>query len=256
VLGSIFELEDSIRESDQGRSFFAFWQLMTDVRRSEKLSAMLENLYALDTIVRFDPRRQLRHHKFELLERGEKVAQVTTRLIEQLRRYIDDRAWVENRRILQLCRSIEKQALALRESPPKARRFTALPGMKASIGSIASKSLYRPRRKTRLVEEIVLRDDPVPLDDFYRQCYVDEALLRNRIETVLQERPVCTLCDVVSRFGVDKGVAELVGYLSLATSDPAARVDETADERVSVRDFDGNDKVVVLPKIVFTRSVS
>ena len=253
VLGSIFELEDGIRESDQGKSFFAFWQLLTDVERSEKLSMMLEKLYQIETVCSFDPQRRLRHLKYELLASSEKITQVTSRLVEQLRRFIDDRVWIENRRILQLCKGIEKQALELRESQPKGRNFISLPGEKAAIRSIAAKRLYRPKEKQQFIEEIILKEHTVDLESFYHQCYVDEALLRRQIDTLLQEQPVCSLGDLAEAFGIDKGVAELVGYLSIARLDEWAQIAEDETEQFDVRDFDGNKKRVVLPKITFVR---
>ncbi len=253
VLGSIFELEDGIRESDQGKSFFAFWQLLTDVERSEKLSMMLEKLYRIDTVRSFDPERRLRHLKYELLASGEKITQVTSRLVEQLRRFIDDRVWIENRRILQLCKGIEKQALEIRENQPGKRSFVSLPGEKAAIRSIASKRLYRPKEKQQFIEEIILREHSVDLESFYHQCFVDEALLRRHIDTLLQERPLCSLGDLNEVFGIDKGVAELIGYLSIAKTDERAQVSDSESEALEIRDFDGNEKRVIVPKIIFTR---
>lgn len=252
ILGSIFELEDNIRGSDQGRSFFAFWQLLTDGQRSEKLTKMLENLYSIETVKHFDPQKRLQHLKYDLLDSGEKISMITSRLVEQLRRFIDDRVWIENRRILQLCKNIEKQALSIKEIQPKVRRFTTLPGSRVSIASIASKALYTPKTKTHFSEEIVIKESDVDLESFYHQCYIDETLLRHHIDTLLQEKAVCTLAEVVERFGVDKGVAELIGYLSIAKSDNNTSISYDKAQRIEVYDFDGNKKLVTLPKIIFT----
>ena len=252
VLGSIFELEDSIRLSDQGRSFFAFWQLLTDGQRSEKLTKMLENLYNIETVEHFDPQKRLRHLKYDLLGSGEKISRVTSRLVEQLRRFIDDRVWIENRRILQLCKNIEKQALSIKEIQPKVRRFTTLPGSRVPIASIASKTLYTPKTKVQFSKEIVIKESDVDLESFYHQCYIDEILLRQRIDTLLQEKTICTLAEVVKRFGVDKGVAELIGYLSIAKSDDNTSISYDKVQHIEVYDFDGNKKLITLPKIIFT----
>ena len=54
------------------------------------------------------PDRRLRRIHYDWLEAGE-VAQRTSRgSPEQLRRYLDDQAWHENRRIMQLIRGVEK----------------------------------------------------------------------------------------------------------------------------------------------------
>lgn len=253
VLGSIFAVEDKIRESDQGKSFFAFWQLLTDIERSERLSEMIEKLYALPSLQRFDPERRLGHLKYELLSSGEKIVAVTSRLIEQLRRFIDDRVWVENRRILELCRSIEKQALECKEALPKSRTFMRLPGAKVTIGSIAEKRLYRVRSESHFEARIEPKAATIDIESFLHQCYVDEALLKRRIDTLLKRRVQCTLGEVVAHFGVDKGIAELVGYYSIAKSRGTARIEKDSFETVDIADFDGNTKKVRIPKTIFTR---
>ena len=253
VLGSIFELEDAIRESDQGKSFFAFWQLLTDAKRSEKLSNMLEGLYAIPSISAFDSDRRLKNLKYDLLKSGEKIATVTSRLIEQLRRFMDDRVWIENRRILQLCRQIEKQALEIKEQQPKVRNFVPIPGQQLRINSIAGKALYRIKTETTLRQEIVEKEVEIDLESFYHQCYVDEEKLRRQIQEMLRRQKQCALSEIVAQFGVDKGVAELIGYLSIAKNSSQARIETEEQERIPVVDFDGEQKIVILPKIIFTR---
>jgi len=253
VLGSIFAIEDQIRESDQGKSFFAFWQLLTDLRRSERLSELIEKLYGLESVRRFDPQKRLKNLKYDLLESGEKIVTVTGRLVEQLRRFIDDRVWIENRRILQLCRDIEKQALELRGTMPGSRTFTRLPGAKVALASIADKTLYRLRTETGFKPRIEPKSREIDLESFLHQCYVDEAELRRRVETLLLQKPQCTLAEVVGHFGADKGIAELIGYLTVAKQSASARIDPERFERIDVVDFDGNAKTVRVPRTVFTR---
>ena len=253
VLGSIFAIEDAIRKSDQGKSFFAFWQLLTDMERSAKLSEMIEKLYALESVHRFDPQRRLKNLKYDLLGSGEKIVTVTGRLVEQLRRFIDDRVWVENRRILELCRNIEQQALECKEVMPKSRTFTALPGAKVAIASIADKRLYALRNDTHFEPRIEPKTATIDLESFLHQCYVDEAVLKRRIDTLLQQQVQCTLAEVVAHYGVDKGIAELVGYYTVAKARGTARIEQGAYEVVEVTDFDGNTKKVRIPKTVFTR---
>ncbi len=253
VLGSIFAIEDEIRESDQGKSFFAFWQLLTDMERSARLSDMIDKLYALESVYRFDPQRRLKNLKYELLGSGEKIVTVTGRLIEQLRRFIDDRVWVENRRILQLCRDIEKQALECKENMPKSRTFMTLPGAKVALSSIADKRLYHLKSDTNFEARIEPKAAAIDLESFLHQCYVDETALKRRIDTLLQHRVQCTLGEVVAHYGADKGIAELIGYFTIAKARSSARIERDAYEIIEVTDFDGNTKKIRVPKTVFTR---
>ena len=253
VLASIFEIEDAIRESDQGKSFFAFWQLLTDAQRNEKLSEMVENLYSIPAISEFDRSKRLGSLKYDLLRSGEKIASVTTRLIEQLRRFIDDRIWIENRRILQLCKQIEKQAIEQKEHQPKRRHFISLPGNRVRIDSIASKTLYTPREQTLFRQKLIEKEIEIDLESFYHQLYIDEQELRRHIASLMQHRAQCSLSEVIEAFPVTKGVAEMVAYLSIAKNSPAARVETKQKERIAIVDFDGRSKSVIVPKIIFTR---
>lgn len=256
VLGAIFERESDIRESDEGRSFFAFWQLLTDAQRHEKLAEMTENLYRISAIADFDEQRRLRHLKYDLLRHGEKIVTVTARLGEQLRRYIDDRAWTENRRILTLCQSIEKQAIALRDDPPKSRAFMPMHGERIRIDSIDAKTLYRIKRENTFEQELREETISVDMETFFHLFYVDETELKRNIDSVLQHRSQCSIAEVAERFAVTKGVSELIGYLSIAKRSDRSRVDETRRERIRIEDSDGNAKTVVLPKVIFVRKGS
>jgi len=254
VLGSIFDVEDTIRESDQGKSFFAFWQLLSDPVKNEKLSQMLENLYKIKTIQEYDEDRSLRNLKYELLLNADKITKVSSKLIEQLRRFIDDRVWMENKKILELCKSIEKGVLQIKANPPKTRSFTQLEDTKVSINSVFDKSLYSVKQKTEFTSE--LRSDVVDVDleDFYDIFFVDEEELHKHINYFLQTQPQCTLQEIIQKFPIKKGISELVAYLSIAKNSSDARVDLKNRVSISIEDEEGISKVVKIPTIIFTRA--
>jgi len=253
ILGSIFEEEDKIRDSDQGKSFFAFWQLLTDAKRNEKLSLMLENLYEMQTIKEFDRDKKLRNLKYDLLQSGEKVSKVSSKLIEQLRRFLDDRIWIENRRILELCKSIEKSAIEIKTKEPKNRNFFYIKDDKVKINSIFSKSLYKIKETQEFKNEIVQKEIEIDMESFYNQFFVDEEDLKRNIKNILLHQRQCTTLDIVKKFTVKKGVAELIGYISIAKNSDNAIVDDKEKQIISVVDNDGIIKNIKMPKIIFSR---
>jgi len=185
VLESVFEVEDAIKEKDQGKSFFAFWQLLTDADKNEKLEKMLENLYKLETIKVFDRDESLKHLKYDLLKSGEKVYKVSAKLIEQLRRFIDDRVWIENRRVLELCKKIEKSAIEIKQIEPTQRVFFKIKGDRVKIDSIGLKKLYVPKTKEVFKNEQVDSEIEVDMDSFYNLFFVDEEALRQHVASLL-----------------------------------------------------------------------
>ncbi len=255
VLSSIFDIEESIRQSDQGKSFFAFWQILADAQKSEQFSQMLEQLYNLKEIKELDKDASLKHLKFDLLNNANKIAKVTARLIEQLRRFIDDKVWVENRKILELCKEIEQKAIAIKGNPPKERKFIAIDGVKVPIDSVFEKSLHTPKEKVEFKAELKEEELSVDLESFYDIFYVDEEALKQAINTLLQIKPQCTLKEIVERFPVTKGVAELVAYLSIAKNSDNTYLEENEKERLIIKDSSGEEKAVLVPKVVWTREL-
>jgi len=253
VLGSIFEIEDAIRQSDQGKSFFAFWQLLSDTQRSEKFSHLLENLYTIESISKLDGERKMSDLKFTLLKNGEKIFHLSSKLIEQLRRFLDDRVWVENRRILELTQQIEKKAIELKLDAPKQKDFTNVAGHKVIVNSIFSKSLYQPKKAQNFIKELREEESEVDLESFYNLFYIDEAQLLHNINKELLKKPQVKLSEIVENHPITKGVSELVGYISLAKKGENVVIDEREKESVSIEDVDGRSKRVILPKIIFVR---
>jgi len=254
ILESIFDIEDSIKESDQGKSFFAFWQILTDAQKSQKLSDLLDNLYKIDTIKEFDQERKLKDLKYTLLKSGDKISKVSSKLIEQLRRFLDDRVWIENRRVLELCKEIQKSAIDVKENMPKNKNFAYLDDNRVKIDTVFEKSLYTIKKPNEFKREIVNENIEINMDSFYDIFFIDEEILQKNINEILLYKPQCTIKDISQQFGINKGVAELVGYLSIAKNSQNARVDEEKFELIDVKDSSGNQKVVKLPKIIFVRN--
>ena len=118
LLQDVFGASDAIRDSDQGRSFQAFWDFLMSPTRQEELTSLLETVLALAPVEELRPDRRLLKVHFDWLQAGEQAQRTVARLSSQLRRYLDDQAALENRRIMQLLKNIERHAVAVREMPP------------------------------------------------------------------------------------------------------------------------------------------
>jgi hypothetical protein len=89
----------------------------------------------------------------------------------------------------------------------------------------------------------------------YGQFYVDPASLRLRIETLLETRPHCTLGEVLDRYPVQKGLAEVITYLTIAAADARHQIDPAAQETINLPALrDEQPRLLSLPRVVF-RSV-
>ncbi|NOQ29875.1 MAG: DUF3375 family protein [Helicobacteraceae bacterium] len=252
VLDSIFDIEESIRQSDQGKSFFAFWQLLTDATKNEKLTKMLDKLYTLEVVKKLDSDERLKTLKYDLLVNAEKISKISSKLIDQLRRFLDDRVWIENRKILELCNNIEKNAIMLKQNPPSTKGFLHLADSKVNVDTVFEKSIYSVKNNKEFKAEIIEEIYEVNLDTFYDMFFVDEDSLKKNINYFLQLQSQCSLNEIIEKFPIKKGLSELVSYLSIAKkSDHSIVLDDK--QKLFITDDDGKEKVVVVPKIIFTK---
>jgi hypothetical protein len=98
LLEDVFGARDLISDSDQGRSFRGFWDFLMSPSRQDELTARLAAVFALPAVQELTPDRRLLRVHYDWLEAGEVAQRTVARLSEQLRRYLDDRAFLENRR--------------------------------------------------------------------------------------------------------------------------------------------------------------
>src|SRR6516162_2236698 len=110
VLGS----RESIAGSDQGRSFQAFYDFLLSQAREEELIDLLDSVHNLHDLPGKDTR--LRHIHYDWLDAAERTQATVRQLSEQLRRFLDDQVWFENRRVIDILRVIEARALRVRDA--------------------------------------------------------------------------------------------------------------------------------------------
>ena len=117
--------------------------------------------------------------------------------------------------------------------------------------------LYSPPFKPVLGGEVVLAgDEDIPADALFEQVYVDREQLRANVRRMLQNREQVSLVDVIDEHPLERGLAELVGYLTIATDDPNALMDEERKETVGWIDDSGVNRRAELPRVVFVRSMA
>ena len=145
LLEEIMGERDAIADSDQGRSFRAFWDFLMSSDRQEELSGLLERVLSLPPVAELKPDVRVSRVHYDWLEAGEHTQRTVAQLSQQLRRFLDDQAWLENRRIMDILRSIEARALALRDYAPQGE-VMSIADTVADIGLPMERPLYTPHQ--------------------------------------------------------------------------------------------------------------
>jgi hypothetical protein len=256
LLAQLFGDRDAIADSDQGKSFMAFWDFLMSPARQEELTRLLEKVFALDAVQQLKPDRRVLSVHYDWLAAGEVTQRTVAKLSAELRRYLDDKAWLENRRIMGILREIEMKALELRDDLPDGP-FMTLDEMSADVRLVMDRPLYSPPQKPEINDTIMLsKGEEVPADALFDRVYVDKARLAAHIRRALQRRSQVSLSEIVENHPLEHGLAELVAYLSLASEDPAAAIDDDHRQTVVWTDPSGVSRQATLPHIVFARAAA
>ena len=179
-------------------------------------------------------------------------------LSKQLRRFLDDQAWLENRRIMDLLRGIEAKSLAVRESPPKAPAFMAMRETSAAIALPFDRPLFSPPFKPLLASAILTASgEEIDASALFAVRLVDKAALATHIRHSLRDAAQLTLRQLVQSRPPEHGLAEIVAYLELAHTSFTITVDESAEDVLewsgTLDDGSPVRKTARLPRVIFVR---
>ena len=257
LLEEIMGERDAIADSDQGRSFRAFWDFLMSSSRQEELSALLERVLTLPPVVELKPDARTRRVHYDWLAAGEHTQRTVAQLSQQLRRFLDDQAWLENRRIMDILHGIEAKALDLRGSPPVGA-VMSVADTAAEVELPMERPLYNPPAKPLIADiELESGDADVDAGVLYSQVVIDTARLARHIRQALQDRTQITLRELCELQPLQHGLAELVAYLQFAGDTFKTVVDENTVDRIVWQSRAGNGDEVMkqarLPRVIFVR---
>lgn len=259
LIEEIMGERDAIADSDQGSSFRAFWDFLMSSRRQEELSERLEHVLALPAVMEMRPDARMRRVHYDWLEAGEHTQRTVAQLSQQLRRFLDDQAWLENRRIMDILRGVETKALALREAPPSGA-VMEIETASADVELPMERPLYVPALRP-LIANVAIEAGDADLDAsaLYTQIVVDRAQLAGHVRRCLQDQPQITLAELTASQPLAHGLAELVAYLQLSTEGGSFRatVDEATSDTIEWHASDASGRTILkratMPRVIFTR---
>jgi hypothetical protein len=226
LLAELVGTRSEITHSDQGHSFQAFYEFLLSETRQQELASLLDRVASLEE-VEADRRMRGVHHDWS--EAAERAQRTVRQISEQLRRFLDDHVWLENRRVLDLVREVEIAALQVRATPPSLGIEIDEPGI--AIALPFERPLYRPPAAAEVESLIPPTTQAVDDDLLFTQTFVDQTRLVDNIRTVLPERSAALLADIVTLYPLEHGAAEIVGYLALDDGEISVEMDDT-DETV------------------------
>ncbi|WP_164520446.1 DUF3375 domain-containing protein [Specibacter cremeus] len=253
LLESIFSSQQDISGSLQGRTFQGFWDYLMSPQLRSELHDLLERATRIEALAQQEGLQSITSIQKDWLPAVEQTQATVRALSAQIRRLLDDKVFLENKRIMQLIRSIESGALAVRDAPPSGP-FAVLDGQDVPVALPFERPLYEPSRQVAIDDAVDVAEDlDVDAEALFDQFHVDARRLETNIDAVLADAEQATLADVTDAFPLSQGLAEIVTYFQLATESTWAAIDDSKSQTLSWTLPDGSLREATVDQIIFVR---
>lgn len=223
VLEALFAGVDVIADSDAGRTFYAFWRLLTDPAQSTTVEDAVENVLARDFSgqLSFQERRFLSRLIQTLLDQGGMVHEVLQHFARSLKQFVQSREYQEQRRLNQLLKQAQQAALAVKERI----RITdvieqPLQLTSSRIRSVSQWLLYDPSLNAverGMADGASPAIDLVTIGALVAQSEIDFRSLKANVRSYLQQRSQVSIKDVMELYPATQGLGSAIGYVALGS---------------------------------------
>jgi hypothetical protein len=216
IIGFAFEAYDSLRNSNQGKSFYAFWDFLISREGNEdwrELTVQLSQLLADRQIA--NDEYFLQNIKSLLLEQGRTVYDANDKMAEKLSRIISEKEIARHRRLRKQINGIKEMVFDLIDNQEVATGITLEDSadikmvMDRKISLEQKKGLAEVKQPLATTEKI---EDITRFSRLLTTTYINKKQLWQKVEDVLKERDTATLKEVLEYTPLEQGLAEIIGY--------------------------------------------
>lgn len=256
VLEQLFAGIDVIGQSDAGKTFAAFWRLLTDPLQSaalfEALEAVAARPFARELSHR--ERRFLLGLTSTLMNEGGGVHEVLQHFARSLKAFVQSREFREQRRLQVLLKAATQSALqvkdGLRANQPVDFAITLT---SSRVRSASQWQLYDPSER---VVDAHMAGEPVSefsleaVAELVRQSEIDFRTLRAHVRDMLRHSSQVSVGALLAEFPAEQGLGSVLGYVALG-----ARHGELTHgtEHVSWVGADAQRRSAHVPAVYFIR---
>lgn len=256
IIGYAFEAYDALRKSDQGKSFYAFWDFLVSRAGQEEWRLLTDQLQQLlqDRSIESDG-DFVQNIKSLLLQQGRSVYEANDKMADKLSRIITEKEIARHRRLRQQIGSIKELVFRFmdEETPP----CGLVLGSPAPIRMSMERRLNLAERQGNAVvkQPANAREKIEDLERFGRllhSSHIDKKKLWQKVEQVLQKKTTATLSEIIETAGLDHGVAEVISYFSFLR-EKAARVQYMQEITELIPLDEERTKFIEVPYLLFSR---
>ena len=221
ILEFTFEALDEIKESQQGKSFYAFWSFLLNPRLQTEWEFLTKELHLTledKGIVVND--LFLKGMKKHLHLSGQKVYKANDKMAEKLSRIIRETETSKAEATISIIQEIKKVLLEINKTKKRPRlSFDLETDVDIHIPFERKLTVERSEELTYL-EKPTLADEDISQSNYlgklFSQSNIDKKILRKRIIDILKNKSQTTIYEVIEHYGgIEKGLPELFGYIGV-----------------------------------------
>lgn len=253
ILNYIFDAYAELKDSQQGKSFYAFWEFLLSSELQKEWDELTDLLYKTLDKRNIDSKDKfLKEMKKHLFDAGEKVSKTNDRMSEKLSLIIRNNGNSDTQATKQVINDIKKMLLNTAQN--KERNNASLSYEVVELNLPLERQLNLTPK-----QEIEYKNVPTEaslginelerLGKLYNHYQIDRKILRKRIDMILRRNTQTTLAEVIEQNnGIDKGLSELFGYIAILKEYKTVVSDDRKQEIAFSK-----DKTITIPEIIITK---
>ncbi len=217
IIGFAFEAYDSLRNSNQGKSFYAFWDFLISRAGQEEWRELTDQLVHTMNERKIGGDEQfLQNIKSLLLQQGKTVYDANDKMAEKLSRIISEKEIARHRRLRKQILNIKEFVFDLIEEEDSIDCGITLDDS-AGIRMVMDKKLALEQKKgtvevkqpANATEQI---EDITRFSRLLNTSFISRKQLWEKVEHALKDKQTATLKEVLEHSPLENGLAEIISY--------------------------------------------
>lgn len=255
ILKYTFDALDELKNKNQGKSFYAFWNFLNDDTSQEELKFLIGEVYKIleDRGIQYNE-RFLRKVKSLLHQAGMKVLDSNNLLADKLTRVIAEKDLLERKQARETINEIRNLALQLVDKKPSLEEYIVIEGEVIIDLPLERKLVTEEEVVSEFTEQPNLAPNIIDIDSLGKVVNsnnINKVQLNKNVQRMLNAKSPVILSEVLNEYPVKKGLAEVLGYFSLVPQNEKYFINQEATEYLQF-DFE-NDKFLKAPQIIFNK---
>lgn len=257
ILGYALDATEELKGSDQGRSFYAFWQFLIADNKQDELKSMIENVYELLRLRNIEVADNfLKKIKIYLHASGQKVIDSNHLLADKLSRILVEREVADRKRSRELINDIKNLAVQKIGQFSGQRDFSHIEGG-VEVALDMDRPWGEPPQVAKLVNQPNGRGQDMAtiaqLDNLFDQFELNKKALIQNIHQGLAQQSEISLKSLTRLYPITKGLEEVISYFSIAAQSKKHIVNNISTQTIEWQGIDGILRTIELPEVIFVK---